>query len=158
MPARITATVRRQGMKTSAIIVPVFLIAAMLVSQVFMAYGQDRVEAQRSGIEVVWAVFLLVALGRWIYGRSTAGRTVLDCGPNPARWVWLTAGVVFRASRLSPDTFVLRCVPSQWSLVSDVNGPSRLRCRLWTASGARERHIAILGPHSVEEYCLISLG
>jgi hypothetical protein len=82
-------------MKTSLIIIPALLVPAMLLEQVFMAYGQDRVEAQQSGCKVVWAVFLLAALGKWIHGRSTAGRTVLDCGPNPARWIWLVAGGVF---------------------------------------------------------------
>ncbi len=95
MPAQMTMTARRQGWKNGIISVVVFLIAVLLLEEVLaLTTGKQGEEVRRIAFAMAWGFFLLFSLARWIYGRSIAGRMLLDCGPIPAKWLYLVLGFV----------------------------------------------------------------
>ncbi len=121
MPARMTETARRQGAKNALIVVPVFLIAMLVLDRVLvLAFGQKRLVAHGIAVAVSWGLVLLISLVSWIYGRSTAGRILLDCGPYPGKSVYLIVGIF-----ITGLTVWFRCShpPSSLSKVFALDGP-----------------------------------
>jgi hypothetical protein len=44
---------------------------------------------------VLWALLFVLFLGTWAYGLRTGGRVLLDCGPHPARSLFLLNAALF---------------------------------------------------------------
>lgn len=120
MPTRMTETAWRQGAKNALIVVPLFLIASVLLQQILVSiYRENPAEANRDAFAVLGGFVLVIALATWIYGRSIAGRLLLDCGPNPGQkgnfiLAILMLGVTLWHSR--------SCSPISLSAVFNLNG------------------------------------
>ncbi len=96
MPAPMTETARRQGLKNGLVLVAVFVILCQSLAAVLaLVYGQGRFEAQRITLAVSWGLFLLIGAARFAYGRSIAGCLLLDCAPCPDRGFYIGAGVFY---------------------------------------------------------------
>lgn len=96
MPARMTETARKQAWNNGLVYVGAFLLAVFAFTA-FLSWisGQDRQDIEPYVLAVCWGLLLAVFAGNWIYGRSTSGRLLLDCGPCPGKTVLLSVVVLF---------------------------------------------------------------
>jgi hypothetical protein len=143
-----TETAWRQGAKNALIVVLLCLIANVLLQQILVSiYRENPAEASRDAFAVFWGFVLVIALATWIYGRSIAGRLLLDCGPNPGQkgnfiLAILMLGVTLWHSR--------SCYPISLSAVFGLNG-------LWSpASLAAFFFVAAFGRLQVRENGIIT--
>src|SRR5215469_10418134 len=96
MPARMTATAWDRGAKNALICGAIFVggwcLAAVLVAAVTRWSVRD---AFWPAFAVLWGLLLLAFLGTWLYGLNAGGRVLLDCGPHPARLLFMLNAALF---------------------------------------------------------------
>ena len=95
MPAQLTSTARRQGLKNALICGIGVLVAWLAVTAALLLLpGRKFLDSMMLSFALLWVVTFLGFLGTWLYGLSTRGRVLLDCGPIPRRRVFLMMGVL----------------------------------------------------------------
>ncbi len=95
MPAPLTSTARRQGLKNALICGIGFLVVWLAVTAALsLLPGRKFLDSMMLSFALLWVVTFLGFLGTWLYGLSTRGRVLLDCGPIPHRRGFLMMGVL----------------------------------------------------------------
>ena len=95
MPAQLTSTARRQGLKNALICGIGFLVVWLAVTAALsLLPGRKFLDSMMLSFASLWVVTFLGFLGTWLYGLSTRGRVLLDCGPIPHRRFYLGMGVL----------------------------------------------------------------
>ncbi len=86
MPAQLTSTARRQGLKNALICGIGFLVVWLAVTAALsLLPGRKFLDSMMLSFALLWVVTFLGFLGTWLYGLSTRGRVLLDCGPQPGQ-------------------------------------------------------------------------
>ncbi len=81
-PAQLTSTARRQGLKNALIWGIGFLVVWLAVTAALsLLPGRKFLDSMMLSFALLWVVTFLGFLGTWLYGLSTRGRVLLDCGP-----------------------------------------------------------------------------
>lgn len=118
MPAQITPAMLDVGFKR-ALICMVAIVAVMGLGSYAVASVTDRPLSWARGVAGAtgYGFTLTLFLGLWLRGRATRGSIILDCGPNPARWVFRRRHLCAPAVRLGsprrlPGAF---CAESRWA-------------------------------------------
>jgi hypothetical protein len=129
-----TSTAWNQG-ATNALIcgvggLAVWVLAAVLL---WLVLGQGIFASAGIAFAVLWTVIFLVSIGTWLYGRSTAGQVLLDCGPHPTRKLLLFNGAMFLLLGLTGG-FSWTSLPLS-RIVGPVFGVSSAACWLIVATG-----------------------
>ncbi len=90
MRAQMTRTAWIQGAKNAALcLIVVFLIMALLITPGAIALGGLSWTLVAVAFTEFYLGSLLLFFGSWLYGRAVAGRLILDCGPHPARTLFI---------------------------------------------------------------------
>jgi len=90
MPVHMTATAWGQGAKNAVICgIAVLVFSCVMAAAVSVISHQPISDSFGAAFAVLWILSLLAFLGTWLYGRMTAGRLLLDCGPQPMRTLFL---------------------------------------------------------------------
>ncbi len=96
MPAQLTSTARRQGLKNALICgLGVLAVWLAVTAALSLLPGRKFLDSMMLSFALLWVVTFLGFLGTWLYGLSTRGRVLLDCGPFPRRRVFLMMGVLW---------------------------------------------------------------
>ncbi len=116
MPAQLTSTARRQGWKNALICGIGSLVVWLAVTAALsLLPGRKFLDSMMLSFALLWVVTFLGFLGTWLYGLSTRGRVLLDCGPIPRRRGFLMMGVLWL---LAPLGGGLAATPASPLLVS----------------------------------------
>ncbi len=96
MPARMTAAAWRRGFK-NALVWGVVLLAflGMLTIAIWAVFRQPVGDSIAIAIGICWVPTFGVFLFSWLYGKNTSGSVVLDCGPHPAKLLFLVSALLF---------------------------------------------------------------
>lgn len=96
MPSRMTTTAYAQGIK-NALICGIGVLAFLLsiAGVISLVSGKPIRESYGTAIAILWGLITVWFFAAWIYGRQTGGQVVLDCGPHPARKLFLINAVIF---------------------------------------------------------------
>jgi len=96
VPARMTWTAYKQGLRNALVCVVLVLIVWLAIAGILaLALRRDVAEELSPSFAVLWVSVLVAFAAEWIYGRVKGGRILLDCGPHPARWLFLFNAVLF---------------------------------------------------------------
>jgi hypothetical protein len=96
MLALMTATAWSQGIKNALICgIGVLVSWCFIAFAVWQIFGQPLLDSFGVAFAVLWGLVFVVFLGTWLHGRTTAGQVLLDCGPHPTRWLFLTNAILF---------------------------------------------------------------
>ncbi len=115
MPAQLTSTARRQGLKNALICgIGLLVVWLAVTAALSLLPGRKFLDSMMLSFALLWVVTFLGFLGTWLYGLSTRGRVLLDCGPIPHRRVFLMMGVL---SLLAPLGGGLAATPASPLLI-----------------------------------------
>ncbi|MCY2990437.1 MAG: hypothetical protein NTY19_21550 [Planctomycetota bacterium] len=96
MSPQMTSTAWNQGAKNALLCAVGFLLAWLSLAVVFLlATGQSLSASFALAFAVLWCLIFLAFVWTWLYGRRSAGRVLLDCGPHPTRKLFLFHAVLF---------------------------------------------------------------
>ncbi len=96
MPAQLTSTARRQGLKNALICgIGALVVWLAVTAALSLLPGRKFLDSMMLSFALLWVVTFLGFLGTWLYGLSTRGRVLLDCGPIPHRRIFLMMGVLW---------------------------------------------------------------
>ena len=96
MPERMTRTAWGQG-ATNALIagLGILVLGSAIAASVSLISGKPFLDSFGFALKVVWGFSMLAYLGTWLSDRASAGRVLFDCGPTPARTLFLiNAGIL----------------------------------------------------------------
>ena len=116
MPAQLTSTAGRQGWKNALICgIGVLVVWLAVTAALSLLPGRKFLDSMMLSFAPLWVVTFLGFLGTWLYGLSTRGRVLLDCGPIPHRRIFLMMGVL---SLLAPLGGGLAATPASPLLIA----------------------------------------
>jgi hypothetical protein len=96
MPARMTATAWAQGAKNALICgVGVLFVWLAIAFVIWWVADKSILVSFVLAFAAFWYSIFLIFLGTWLYGQSSGGRVLLDCGPHPTRVLFLVNAVLF---------------------------------------------------------------
>ncbi len=95
MPAQLTSTARRQGLKNALICgIAILVVWLAVTAALSLLPGRKLLDSMMLSFALLWVVTFLAFLGTWFYGLSTRGRVLLDCGPPAHRRNYLMIAVL----------------------------------------------------------------
>ena len=95
MPVQLTSTARRQGLKNGIICgIGLLVLWLAVTAALSLLPGRTLLDSMMLSFALLWVVTFLAFLGTWLYGLSTRGQVLLDCGPPAHRRNYLTIAVV----------------------------------------------------------------
>ncbi|MCZ6492610.1 MAG: hypothetical protein O6933_00865 [Planctomycetota bacterium] len=95
MPAQLTATARRQGLKNALICgIGLLVLWLTVTATLSLLPGRKLLDSMMLSFALLWVVTFLAFLGTWVYGLNTRGRVLLDCGPPAHRRNYLMIAVL----------------------------------------------------------------
>ncbi len=96
MPAQMTSTAWGQGAKNALIMIPTIFVAwCIITAAIVLIFEQPILGTFGVSGAAIFLLAQLVFFGTWLYGRSAGGPVLLDCGPNPTRWLFLVNAALF---------------------------------------------------------------
>ena len=96
MPTQMTSTAWGQGAKNALIVGTAMLVVwCALTAAVVLIFQQPIIRSFGLSGAALCALSLLAFWATWLYGRSVAGRILLDCGPHPTWWLFLLNAGLF---------------------------------------------------------------
>jgi hypothetical protein len=102
MPARMTPTAWGRGILNAISCGVLFFVFWLLIAEfISLISHRSLAESFWLGFGVLWALIFLLFLGTWLYGLRTGGPVLLDCGPHPARVVFLFNAALWLVMGLS---------------------------------------------------------
>lgn len=135
MPAQMTATAWDQGIKNALLCgIGVVVSWCIIAVAVWQFSGQPLLDSFGVAFAVLWGLTFLVFLGTWLYGRTTAGRVLLDCGPHQTRWLFLINAILFLVMGVLGGSWATS-VSKAFGIVGPVFGMSFAAYWLVMASG-----------------------
>ncbi|MEE9271575.1 MAG: hypothetical protein V3V49_15095 [Candidatus Krumholzibacteria bacterium] len=94
MPAQLTSTARRQGLKNGLICgIGLLVLWLAVTAALSLLSGRKLLDSMMLSFALLWVVTFLAFLGTWLYGLGTRGRVLLDCGPPAHRRNYLMIAV-----------------------------------------------------------------
>ena len=101
-----TATALGRGATNALICGLIFLVGWLLVTKLISSVSHYSFTVSFwLAWAFLWGLTFLLFLGTWLYGLNAGGRVLLDCGPHPARVLFLINAALFLAMGLG-GTFV----------------------------------------------------
>ena len=95
MPAKMTATAWVRGFSNMIVCgVAVLVGYAVVMAVLVMVFQETAGDAFGVAVTALGFFFLAGFLAAWIYGWATSGAVLLDCGPHPARELFLALAVM----------------------------------------------------------------
>ena len=102
MPAQMTSTAWSQGAKNASMMMAAMLVVwGLITTAVMLIFEQPVFRAAGIAWGVLCVLALVAFVASWFYGRSAAGRVLLDCGPHPTRWLFVVNAVLFLVMGMS---------------------------------------------------------
>ena len=96
MPARMTAAAWRRGFKNALVCgVAVFAFLGMLTLAISSVFGQPIRSSFAIAFGICWVLIFGAFLFSWLYAKNASGSVVLDCGPHPAKLLFLVSALLF---------------------------------------------------------------
>jgi len=91
-----TPTAWSQGLKNAALCgTGVLLLWCASTAAISLIFHQPLFDSLKFAFAAVWSLAWLVFLVTWFRGRMAAGVVLLDCGPHPVWWLFLTEAILF---------------------------------------------------------------
>ena len=95
MPARMTFAVWSRGFKNMLIcLMGVVAFVGGLAFAISAIFEQTRRESLTTAFWIFWILIFAVFVFGWLYGKNGGGAVLLDCGPHPARILFLICAVL----------------------------------------------------------------
>jgi hypothetical protein len=115
---------------SSILIVNLLLVAEMITFVSHFSFGESLWLA----LALIWGPTFVLFVGAWLNGLNAGGRVLLDCGPHPARWVFLIQGALYLVVGVG-GTVVASSFSNSLAIVAPVFGISYGILLLIVASG-----------------------
>ena len=85
-----TSTAFGQGARNALICGAVVAVVSFALAAVLsLILGRTIADCWGLSFALLCTAAFSVVVAQWLYGRKTAGRVLLDCGPHPTWWVFL---------------------------------------------------------------------
>ena len=96
MPARMTSATWQRGFKNALIcLVGVSTFLGVLTFTISTIFQQTFQLSFVMAFIIFWIFIFAVFVCSWLYGKNSSGSVLLDCGPHPARSLFLFNAVLF---------------------------------------------------------------
>ena len=91
-----TASAWGVGITNALICGLTFLVGWLAVAKLISSFSlKPLTESFWLAWAFLWVLIFLLFLGTWLYGLNSRGRVLLDCGPHPARVLFLINAALF---------------------------------------------------------------
>jgi hypothetical protein len=96
MPPRMTITALKRGY-LNALNCGLFLVGAWLLvgGMIAVVTGRERADSLLISFALICGLTFFTFFLTWLLGRNAGGQVLVDCGPHPARWLFLFEAGLF---------------------------------------------------------------
>jgi hypothetical protein len=96
MRPRMTITALKRGY-LNALNCGLFLVGLWLLlgGMIAVVTGRERADSLLISIALICGLTMLTFFLTWLFGRNAGGQVLVDCGPHPARWLFLFEAGLF---------------------------------------------------------------
>jgi hypothetical protein len=159
MTPRMTSTALKRGF-TNALRCSLFVVGVWLLvgGAIAIATGRERDDSLVISFPLLCGLTLLTFFLTWLFGRNAGGQVLVDCGPHPARWLFLFEAGLFAllgaggSLALGGSPMAARVASAVFGLVIAMYWLVLAATRLQVREGGLWQYTGLLPWHKVESF------